>query len=190
MSPFLSRHSPRNFPPCSKWRERSLYSNWVFTPQNPERALASCFGGVPWINDRHQWREPAGSQIPGHADVMGKANFLEMLMLTLSTQGTQCWRAYYGGCDGRPVWPTQFICSSWKLLKLMQTQELFQLLLAIMVQWLYVGHSISWKLVKIVAYRVKIQSVIFLMLLLGNESLTSLVFINIRHKLKGWQKLG
>ena len=38
--------------------------------------------------------------------------------------------------------------------------------------------------------RVKIQSVNFLMLLFGNESLTSLVFINIRHKLTGWQELG
>ena len=33
--------------------------------------------------------------------------------------------------------------------------------------------------------RVKIQSVNLLMLLFGNESLTSLVYINIRHKMAG-----
>ena len=43
--------------------------------------------------------------------------------------------------------------------------------------------SFSWKLVKTVTKRVKIQSVNFLMLLFGNESLTSLVYINIRHKM-------
>ena len=45
--------------------------------------------------------------------------------------------------------------------------------------------SFSLKLDKIVTQRVKIQSVNFLMLLFGNESLTSLVYINIRHKLTG-----
>ena len=39
--------------------------------------------------------------------------------------------------------------------------------------------------VKIVTQRVKIQSVNFFMLLFGNESLISLVYINIRHKLTG-----
>ena len=38
--------------------------------------------------------------------------------------------------------------------------------------------------------RVKIQSVNFFMLLFGNESLTSFAFINIRHKLTGWQEPG
>ena len=55
---------------------------------------------------------------------------------------------------------------------------------------MFIYGSFSWKLVKIVTYRVKIQSVNFLMLLFGNESLTSLVLINIRHKLTGWQELG
>ena len=30
----------------------------------------------------------------------------------------------------------------------------------------------------------------FFMLLFGNESLTALMYINIRHKLTGWQELG
>ena len=42
--------------------------------------------------------------------------------------------------------------------------------------------SFSWKLVKI-------ESVNFLILLFGNESLTSLEYINIRHKLTRWQEL-
>ena len=47
--------------------------------------------------------------------------------------------------------------------------------------------SFSWKLVRTVTQRVTIQSVNFLMLLFGNERLTSLVYINIRHKLTWWQ---
>ena len=49
---------------------------------------------------------------------------------------------------------------------------------------LHMGHSPK-KLAKTVTERVTIQSVNFLMLLFGNESLTALVYINIRHKLTG-----
>ena len=53
--------------------------------------------------------------------------------------------------------------------------------------------SFSWKLVEncdIEGKILKIQNMNFLMLLFGNESLTSLVYKNIRHKLTGWQELG
>ena len=50
--------------------------------------------------------------------------------------------------------------------------------------------SFSWKLVKTVTQRVKIHFLkFFYMLLFGYESLTSLVYINIKHKLTGWQEL-
>ena len=50
--------------------------------------------------------------------------------------------------------------------------------------------SFSWKLVKTVTQMVKIHFLnFFYMLLFGYESLTSLVYINIKHKLTGWQEL-
>ena len=111
MSPlFRSR-----FHQASEGSEVSLHQLSVYTPRGPDpkRTPASNFGGVPWINGRHQQRETAGSQISGHADVMGKANFLEMLMRTLSTQGTR-WCSCSGGAEQSPTLLRRQVPENWR----------------------------------------------------------------------------
>ena len=64
------------------------------------------------------------------------------------------------------------------------TSEIEIILLSVIDSYIY--GSFSWKSWHR-GYKFRVN---FLMLLFGNESLTSVVYIKIRHKMPGWQELG